>query len=149
MQHELFAPYAIAAFSLAFFATLVVLQVVVATAAAQKAGHTPGVAIPDGPESFAFRAQRAHQNSLENAVPFLLALASSVALGVSPTIVNAAVAAFVATRVAHAFAYYAGARPPRTAAFVAGLAVILTMSAASLASAGVSPASTSIAACVR
>lgn len=146
MHTELFAPYALTAFGLAFLATLVVLQVVVATASARKAGHLPGAAVPDDPTSFAFRARRAHQNSLENAVPFLFALLSCLALGVSPTAVNVAVMAFTAARVAHAFAYYAGAQPPRTAAFAAGLVAILAMSAASFVSAGVTTSPASIAA---
>ncbi|HUQ01916.1 MAG TPA: MAPEG family protein [Kofleriaceae bacterium] len=118
---------------LAAFAALIVIQVAIATASARKAGHVPGVPIADGPSSFAFRAQRAHQNTLENAVPFLVALAAAVAAGVAPRVVDIAVLVFVSARVAHALAYYAGAQPARTAAFAVGLVAVLTMSVATLA----------------
>lgn len=120
------------AYGLAALAVLVIAQVVVATAAARRGGHVPGVAIQDGPRSFAFRAQRAHQNTLENAVPFLVALAAALAIGVSPRVVDGAVLVFVGARVAHASAYYAGVERPRTAAFAIGLLAVLVMSIATL-----------------
>ena len=118
--------------SLAAFAALVVAQVVIATAAARRAGHVPGVAIQDGPRSFAFRAQRAHQNTLENALPFLVALAAALVAGVSPRIIDGAVLVFVAARVAHASAYYAGLEAPCTAAFAIGLVAVVVLSTATL-----------------
>lgn len=121
---------------LAGLATLIVVQVVVATAAARRAGHTPGVPIPDGPRSFAFRAQRAHQNTLENAIPFLAALAAALAVGVTPLVVEIAVMVFISARVVHLVAYYVGAQPARTAAFAAGLAAVLVMSVATFATVG-------------
>lgn len=133
MPSEIFALYAVALASVAALALLLIVQVVVATAAAQTTGQVPGVAITSGPDSFAFRAQRAHQNSLENAVPFGLAVASAIALGLDHAIVDAAAVAFVATRSAHAVAYYANVRPARTAAFAFGLVAVLAMSIGALA----------------
>jgi uncharacterized MAPEG superfamily protein len=117
---------------LALLAALIIIQVAIATASARNAGHVPGVPIADGPASFAFRAQRAHQNTLENAVPFVIALAAALAAGVAPSVVDVAVLVFVGARVAHAVAYYAGARPARTAAFAVGLVAVMTMSVATL-----------------
>lgn len=121
------------AYGLAGLATLIVVQVVVATAAARRAGHVPGVSIPTDPRSFAFRAQRAHQNTLENAVPFLVALAAALAVGVAPLVIDIAAISFVGARVAHAIAYYAGVQPARTTAFAAGLVAVLAMSIATFA----------------
>ena len=42
----------LSAAGLAALATLIVAQVAVATAAARRAGHPPGVPIADGPRSF-------------------------------------------------------------------------------------------------
>ena len=119
-------------YGLAALATLIVTQVVIATAAAGRAGHTPGVVIAEGPSSFAFRAQRAHQNTLENVVPFALALAAAVAAGGTSYLIDGAVLGFVAARVAHASAYYVGVRVPRTAAFAVGLVAILALVVATL-----------------
>ena len=120
------------AYGLAALAVLLITQVVIATAAARRGGHVPGVAIQDGPRSFAFRAQRAHQNTVENAVPFLVALAAALAVGVSARTIDAAVLVFVGARFAHATAYYAAVQPARTAAFGVGLLAVLVMSLATL-----------------
>jgi uncharacterized MAPEG superfamily protein len=123
----------VTAAGLASLASLIIVQVVVATASARKGGHVPGVPIQDGPRSFAFRAQRAHQNTLENTVPFLAALGAALAIGVPPLVIDAAVLVFVGARLAHVAAYYAGVERPRTAAFAVGLVAMLVMSVAAFA----------------
>jgi len=123
----------VTAAGLAGLASLIIVQVVIATASARKGGHVPGVPIQDGPRSFAFRAQRAHQNTLENAVPFLAALGAALAIGVSPLVIDAAVLVFFGARLAHLASYYAGVERPRTAAFALGLIAMLVMSIAAFA----------------
>lgn len=115
-------------------AALVVVQVVVATAATRKAAQVPGLPLTVGHESFAFRAFRAHQNTLENLPPFVLAVVVAVVAGVSPSLLDAASLGFLAARLAHAVAYYRGVAPARTAAFAIGLlAMVVIIVATALA----------------
>lgn len=124
-------------FSLLGLAALVTVQVVIATAAARKAGQVPGMPLAVGHESFAFRAVRAHQNTLENLPPFALAVAVGIIAGVAPSLLGAASLGFLAARVTHAAAYYRGVAPVRTAAFGLGLlAIVVILVASTLALGG-------------
>lgn len=124
-------------FSLLGMATLVVVQVVIATAATRKAGQVPGMPVAVGHESFAFRAFRAHQNTLESLPPFVLAVAVGILAGVGPSLIGAASLGFLAARVTHAVAYYRGVAPVRTAAFGLGLlAIVVILVATTLALGG-------------
>lgn len=130
--------------SLLGLAVLVTVQVVIATAAARAAGQVPGMPLTAGHASFAFRAVRAHQNTLENLPPFALAVAVGVLAGAPPSLVGAASLGFLAARVTHAGAYYRGAAPVRTAAFALGLlAIVVLLGAGSLALGGALLGSTS------
>jgi len=120
--------------SLLGLAALVVVQVAISTAATRKAAQVPGLPLTVGHESFAFRAFRAHQNTLENLPPFALAVAVALAAGVAPSLLGGASLGFLAARVGHAVAYYRGVAPARTAAFSLGLlAVVVILAAAALA----------------
>jgi glutathione S-transferase len=126
--------YAGSVVSLLAVASLVLAQVAIATAAGRRAHQVHGMPITAGHDSFAFRAHRAHQNSLENLPLFATALAAALLAGASPVVVDAAALTFAGSRAAHAAAYYAGAERPRTGAFAVGLLAILTI----LGAAGIS-----------
>lgn len=132
-MHTLAETHSTTIASLLGLGALIVAQVVVATAATRKAGQVPGQPLTVGHESFAFRAFRAHQNTLENAPPFVLAVLAAVAAGVGPALLGAASTGFLAARVVHALAYYRGLAPVRTAAFATGLvAIVVILVAATL-----------------
>lgn len=122
-----FPDYPASALSLLALGALIVTQVAVATAATRAAGQVPGMPLTIGHESFAFRAFRAHQNTLENTAPFVAALVAAMLVGAAPMLVEAAALVFVGARLAHAGAYYAGVEAPRTAAFGVGLLAMVAL----------------------
>ena len=132
MSVEILSMYRGSVWGVVSVTALILGQVIVATAAARAAGQTPGMAPTAGPESLAFRAHRAHQNSLENIGPYLGAVGAAIAAGASPGVVNGAALLFVAARVVHAVAYYGGVAGVRTAAFAFGLAAMLVITGATL-----------------
>lgn len=78
------------------------------------------------PEGLA-RVKRAHQNLLENAVPFIGIGAIFVATAPSVAEARVLCATFVISRLAHSGFYLAGLQPWRTASFIVGALVQLTM----------------------
>lgn len=130
MSIEILSMYRGSVWGVASVTALILGQVIVATATARAAGQTPGIAPTAGPESLAFRAHRAHQNSLENIGPYLGAVVAAIAAGAAPGVINGAALLFVAARVVHAVAYYGGVAGVRTAAFVVGLVAMLVITGA-------------------
>lgn len=85
-----------------------------------------------GPEGAARRAQRAHQNLIENAVPFAIAVLVAQALHFSTPITKGAALAFIAARVVHALVYIAGIPVVRTLAWVVGVVATIVIFVATL-----------------
>jgi uncharacterized MAPEG superfamily protein len=81
-------------------------------------GNREGIAAPVGA---AGRAQRAHRNLLENAVPFAAVAICGAVAGESTQLTQWAALAFVAARLLHAAAYLAGVPGIRTFAWLAGV----------------------------
>ena len=81
------------------------------------------------PEGAAKRAQRAHLNLLENAVPFAIVVLTSQALGLSSAITQTAAVIFVVARIIHAFCYIAGIAGIRTFAWLAGVVATIVIAA--------------------
>ncbi len=75
------------------------------------------------------RVKRAHQNLVENAIPFFVVGALYAATGATATGAKAYFGVFVAARVLHTVAYLAGKQPWRTLAFGVGLLAIAGMAA--------------------
>jgi uncharacterized MAPEG superfamily protein len=67
------------------------------------------------------RAQRAHRNLLENAVPFAAAVLTAQVLHVTTLVTQYAALLFIGARVVHAVVYIAGIEKIRTLAWLAGL----------------------------
>lgn len=88
-------------------------------------------AIP-APVGAARRAMRAHQNLLENAVPFAIAVVVARALHVSTPLTQGAAIVFIAARVIHALVYIAGIPMIRTLAWVVGVMATVTIFVAAL-----------------
>lgn len=66
------------------------------------------------------RGKRAHQNLIENLLPFAIVVLVAHAAGVHSGWTVAGAVLFLAARLAHAAAYLAGVGPPRAMAFYAG-----------------------------
>ncbi len=73
------------------------------------------------------RAQRAHMNALENAVPFFVIGALYVSTGASATGAQVYCYTFLAARVIHSIVYIAGRQPFRTISFTIGALATLGM----------------------
>lgn len=93
-------------------------------------GNRENIATPTGA---ARRAQRAHQNLLENAVPFAVVVLVAQVIGVSSPIIQAAAAVFVVARAVHAVVYIAGIPGVRTFAWLAGVAATIVIAFAVVA----------------
>jgi len=92
----------------------------------EDAAMTKGqVAERDHPDTV--RAQRAHMNALENAVPFFVVGALYVATGATKTGAQGYFYTFLAARLLHTVFYFAGKQPFRTIAFAVGALGILGM----------------------
>ena len=87
-------------------------------------GNREGVAPASG---VAGRAQRAHHNLLENALPFAIVVLTAHVLGVSTTITQIAALTFLGARLAHALAYIAGVEKLRTLAWFVGLSATVAI----------------------
>jgi uncharacterized MAPEG superfamily protein len=81
-------------------------------------GNREGIAPATGA---AGRAQRAHRNLLENAVPFAVAVLTARALHITTPVTQDAALIFIGARVIHALVYIAGIEKIRTLAWLVGL----------------------------
>lgn len=78
------------------------------------------------------RTKRAHQNLLENIVPFAVVILAAQALQVSTLLTEGAALTFLAARVLHAVVYILGIPMIRTLAWIAGVGSTLLIGAALL-----------------
>lgn len=90
-------------------------------------GVNPGARVGEVEHPDVQRIQRAHRNALENAVPFFAIGLLYAMTGPGLTLTRALFATFVAVRVFHAAFYLTARQPYRTASFVIGAVVNLTM----------------------
>ncbi|RWR27240.1 MAPEG family protein [Sinirhodobacter populi] len=84
------------------------------------------------PVGAARRAQRAHQNLLENIVPFAIVILIAQALQLSTPLTQAAALIFLGARFVHAVVYIAGIPVVRTFAWLAGIAATIAIAFAIL-----------------
>jgi uncharacterized MAPEG superfamily protein len=87
-------------------------------------GNRETIAAPTGA---ARRATRAHQNLLENAVPFAIVVLTAQALDISTRSTQIAALVFVFARLVHALAYVTGIPVVRTFAWLSGLVATLVI----------------------
>ena len=73
------------------------------------------------------RAKRAHQNALENAVPFFAVGALYAATSPSKTAALAYFGTFIAMRLLHSMFYLFGRQPFRTMSFAVGVLAVIGM----------------------
>jgi uncharacterized MAPEG superfamily protein len=113
----------------AFLATgaLLFVQLVVADVAGIRAHHPPGTPVAADPQSFLFRAVRAHGNTNESVAIFILLALFGVLAMVSPGPLNVLSWVYVAARVAHMAFYYTGIAVLRSVSFGIGLIALLGM----------------------
>ncbi len=103
---------------------LSLIQLLVADAAAIKAGHPPGTPIPADSRRFLFRAARAHANTNESVAVFAIFAVTGIALSASPAWLGGLAWLYVGARGAHMVAYYANLRIPRSSAFAVSLVAL-------------------------
>lgn len=87
-------------------------------------GNRENIAPPSGA---ARRAQRAHQNLLENAVPFAIVVLVAQILNVSTPLTRDAAVIFIIARLVHALVYIAGVAGIRTFAWLLGVAATIAI----------------------
>ena len=100
------------------------VTIIAADLSMARAKLTPGMPVTSGPETFVFRAVRAHANLVENLSPFVLALVTARLAELDATWTGFLVGGFLAARILHATAYYANLARPRTVGFILGLVFI-------------------------
>lgn len=110
------ALYAVSATVLLFF-----IQFVIADVARIRGRIVPGTRVAESHDSFLFRADRAHANTVENLAAFALAALLAIMVTADPGYVNALAIAFAAARGLHMVFYYADVRPLRSVAFAVGV----------------------------
>lgn len=93
----------------------------------EDAGLNRNAQVADHEHADVSRIKRAHQNALENAVPFFALGLLYTMTAPSPTLARALFGAFVAARLLHAVLYLKGVQPFRTLTFVIGAVVNLTL----------------------
>lgn len=126
MPADILADYGFTLVALGLSAGLFLVQLLVADLAGIRAGHKPGHAIAaDG--SFLFRASRAHANLNESFSAFVALVFFGVAIGASPTGLNAGAGLYLLGRVAHMACYYAGWPLLRSVAFGLSLLGLFAM----------------------
>ncbi|WP_027133321.1 MAPEG family protein [Geminicoccus roseus] len=79
------------------------------------------------PDGVAGRGLRAHQNLIENLVPYAIVVLAAHAAGVSNTVTAIAAGVFLAARLVHAACYVAGITLARSVAYFAGVAATLVI----------------------
>ena len=95
--------------------------------------HTaPGVSVSGGHARFAFRAERALANSLENWPAFIVASSLAVLVKLDATLTNSSALTFLLARTLHMIFYYAKLDRLRSLAFTAGMLATATLSLGTL-----------------
>lgn len=91
---------------------------------AQQVGLPPLIGNREGvppPTGAAGRGLRAHQNLIENLVPYAITILTAHVLGVSNSTTAAAAVVFLIARLVHAGSYLAGISVVRTIAYAVGV----------------------------
>jgi uncharacterized MAPEG superfamily protein len=106
---------------------LMIVQIVVADVAGIRVRHAPGTPVVADPQSFLFRAVRAHANTNESVAVFILLAVFGILAMVSPLTLNVLSWVYVAARAAHMMFYYAGIALLRSISFGVSLLALLGM----------------------
>ncbi len=112
---------------------LLLLQLVIADLIGIAQKHVPGYPVANDHSSLLFRAVRAHANTNESVVIFVLFVAFGIVSAANPTLLNAFSLTYFLARIAHALCYYLGFGIPRSMFFgisligLAGMFVVSVM----------------------
>lgn len=93
----------------------------------EDAGLNRNAQVAEHEHAEVLRIKRAHQNALENAVPFFALGLLYTMTSPSPTLARALFGTFVIARLLHAVFYLKGVQPFRTLTFVIGAVVNMTL----------------------
>ena len=113
--------------------TLIVIEAIISIGASRtQKRYVPGITNSDlGPESFAFRSERAFKNSLENIIPFLGSALLSIFLTMDPIRLSRLIIVYVLARYIYTAVYYSVAtrKNPslRSLFFIIGFTVTIIM----------------------
>ena len=122
------APYADALLFSAAFIILILIQNFVATYFRNVVEpYKAGEALPANHDSATYRQVRSFENSLENGVPYLGAMALAILAGASPTWVYWTALIFLIARIGHWACYSANIPLARTVCFLAGFAATMAL----------------------
>ncbi|HEX2529743.1 MAG TPA: MAPEG family protein [Geminicoccus sp.] len=123
MTTELFTLVALAILALvmpAFYGSLRVKQV----GSGPLLGNREGLPPPTGA---AGRGLRAHQNLIENLVPYAIVILTAHVIGANNGVTAGAAIVFLIARLVHAGSYFAGITIIRTVAYAVGLIAIIAI----------------------
>jgi uncharacterized MAPEG superfamily protein len=108
-------------------ALLFLLQLLVLDVAGITARHVPGTPVPSDHKLFLFRATRAHANTNESVVVFVMVALFGMFSAAVPAWLSTAAWVYVAARVGHMLCYYLDWRAARSASFAVGLLALWAM----------------------
>ena len=129
---EFLLPYHNVGIALGAAGGLLVLQLLVADIAGIKAGHTPGMAVNAGHDSFFFRATRALANMNESIAIFIIFAVVGMLSGSNPVWLGRWAGLYIAARTAYMLCYWFNIKLARSAFFavafvgLVGMGVVMT-----------------------
>lgn len=121
------APYQTAVWAAAMTLLMWGVQFMVADVARILAKTTPGVPVAADHARFAFRAERAWENTNESLPAYSLALGLALFSRAEPTAVAGATVAYLGLRLLHMVAYYLRIPALRIAAFIGSMLALGTL----------------------
>lgn len=115
---ELVTQYGTSILVLGLSGMLFFIQLLVADITGIKQGHTPGMTVTAGHESFLFRSNRAFANSNETVGIFVLFILFAIFSSANPVWVNSLSLMYLFGRIGHMIFYYANFQLMRSVSFV-------------------------------
>lgn len=127
MTEMFLGPYLLSSVSVVGLLLMYPIQLFVGDAAQHKMGHAPGTPALGGVTDFAFRAERAASNSLENMPFMILMMIMAVCFAAPVGLANFLAISALVLRLVHMVAYYANWPDLRGLSWLAGVLVMLIM----------------------
>ncbi|EGR1514374.1 MAPEG family protein [Vibrio vulnificus] len=115
---ELINQYSTSVLVLGLSGMLFFIQLLVADVTSIKQGHTPGISVNAGHESFLFRSSRAFANSNETVGILVLFMLFAIFSSANPLWINSLSLMYLFGRIGHMIFYYANFQLMRSVSFV-------------------------------
>ncbi|MEE4249015.1 MAG: MAPEG family protein [Alcanivoracaceae bacterium] len=126
-MHSWLAPYEFTVIAMVAIAALLLVQLIVLDIAGIRSGHVPGAPVKSDHGSFLFRAVRAHANTNESIVVFVILAVAAILSSSSPTWTNIWAWLYVVSRFGHMLCYYANFKIARSVSFAVSIVALILL----------------------